>query len=113
MQMAGKKDRKKLESEVRLSEFNKRYEGKTLTPAQEQEGEKLAAAVRSEKFKHAGKRNVDRIMGACANLAKLAASKRYAHTPEQVEKIGAALAAAFESVRGAFAGKRVTGGIEL
>jgi hypothetical protein len=108
-----KKDRKKLESELRLAEFKKRNDGKTLTTAQEQEQDKLESAVRSEKFRVAGKRNLDRLIATCANLCKLASSKRYAHTPEQVEKIGKVLSDGFESVRAAFAGKRVTGGVDL
>lgn len=111
--MAGKKERKKLESEKALAAFRAKVGDKELTAQQQAEETRLENAVKAEKFKVQGKKHIDSILNKSTALCRLANAKKYAYTPEQVEKIGSALTNAFESIKGAFAGKKVTGGIEL
>lgn len=108
-----KKQAKKLPEQIALAEFDKKHPG-DLTPAQQDQRDKLDNAARTAMFKKLATVRVNRALRAIEGFGKLANPNKYGYTPEQVKKAEDAFKGALGTVFGAFAGK-ITGktGIEF
>lgn len=83
--------------------------GKPLSDAEKAKREEEKA----KRFTALGTKRINNAVKAIRLLAPLANKSQYAYTPEQIGKIDTALVEAVTSVRNAFAGQKVSEGIEL
>lgn len=97
--------RKKSELQQRLETFDKRMEGKTLTPKEEETREELVSQIAAETFKKLAEIRGNRALRAILGLQMLANPGKYVYTPKQIDTLKDAFKQQLESCFAAFDGK--------